>query len=212
MTKVSIQQIDAVLPQTQCQECGYAGCRPYAQALVEENEDIHLCPPGGIITLKALADLLKRDAAPFEKTVRKETRAPSVAKIREAECIGCTKCIQACPVDAILGTAKQMHTVIESECTGCGLCVAPCPVDCIDLPPVPTPSYTPDTARERHAFRQFRLQRDKEERLSKHRKAVRIKKMPDKDQEKVAKQAYIKAAIARAHAKKKTARVINNDQ
>ncbi|WP_447556465.1 RnfABCDGE type electron transport complex subunit B [Vreelandella sp. EE22] len=127
-----IDAIDAELPQTQCGKCSYTGCRPYAEAIME-GEAINRCPPGGIETLNRLAELTGRATLPLEQP----PQAPMLAIIREQECIGCTKCIQACPVDAILGAAKQMHTVIEDECTGCELCVAPCPVDCIDLLPHP---------------------------------------------------------------------------
>jgi electron transport complex protein RnfB len=126
-----VERIDAILPQTQCGQCGYPGCRPYAEAIAE-GDAINKCPPGGEATIEALAELLGRDAAPLDG----EAQEKRVAFIREDECIGCTKCIQACPVDAILGAAKLMHTVIAEECTGCDLCVEPCPVDCIDMLPV----------------------------------------------------------------------------
>ncbi|MBX9755834.1 MAG: electron transport complex subunit RsxB [Pseudomonadaceae bacterium] len=127
------EQINALLPQTQCGQCGYPGCKPYSEAIAG-GESINKCPPGGEATIQALADLLDVEALPLDAV---EGEKPlMVAFIREAECIGCTKCIQACPVDAILGAAKQMHTVIASECTGCDLCVEPCPVDCIDMLPV----------------------------------------------------------------------------
>lgn len=129
-----IDQIDAILPQTQCGQCGHPGCRPYAEAIAD-GEDINKCPPGGEATIQALADLLDVEPMPLDAEHGVES-VKKVAIIREDECIGCTKCIQACPVDAILGAAKQMHTVIESECTGCDLCVEPCPVDCIDMVPV----------------------------------------------------------------------------
>ncbi len=131
-----VDQIDGMLPQTQCGQCGYPGCRPYAEA-ISEGDAINKCPPGGQSTVEALADLLDVDVLPLEGGAEEEP-VKTVAYIREDECIGCTKCIQACPVDAILGAAKQMHTVIESECTGCDLCVEPCPVDCIDMLPIET--------------------------------------------------------------------------
>jgi electron transport complex protein RnfB len=126
-------QINDLLPQTQCGQCGYPGCRPYAEAIAN-GEAINKCPPGGEAGIQALADLLDVEAIPLDEE-HGEEKVSAVAFIREAECIGCTKCIQACPVDAILGAAKQMHTVITSECTGCDLCVEPCPVDCIDMIP-----------------------------------------------------------------------------
>ncbi|MFP8966323.1 electron transport complex subunit RsxB [Pokkaliibacter sp. CJK22405] len=129
-----VDEIDGLLPQTQCGQCGYPGCRPYAEAIAGGDE-INKCPPGGQSTIDALADLLGVEA-PTLDAAHGEEKPKSVAFIREDECIGCTKCIQACPVDAILGAAKQMHTVITSECTGCDLCVEPCPVDCIDMIPL----------------------------------------------------------------------------
>jgi electron transport complex protein RnfB len=127
------EQINALLPQTQCGQCGYPGCRPYAEAIAS-GDKINKCPPGGEATIQALADLLDVEAEPLDAVEGEKPKM--VAFIREAECIGCTKCIQACPVDAIVGAARQMHTVIVSECTGCDLCVEPCPVDCIDMIPL----------------------------------------------------------------------------
>jgi len=131
-----VDQIDNLLPQTQCGQCGHPGCRPYATAIAA-GEDINKCPPGGEATIVALADLLDVEVMPLDAEHGVEA-IRTVAVIREPECIGCTKCIQACPVDAILGAAKLMHTVIADECTGCDLCVEPCPVDCIDMVPVAT--------------------------------------------------------------------------
>ena len=124
--------INRILPQTQCAQCGYPGCRPYAQAIASGEAEINQCPPGGEAVIRALADLLGREpmALNAENGVHKP---PAVAVIDEAACIGCTLCIQACPVDAILGASKFMHTVIAAECTGCELCLPPCPVDCITM-------------------------------------------------------------------------------
>ncbi len=137
-----VDQIDAVLPQTQCGQCSFPGCRPYAQAIADGEAEINQCPPGGEAGVMALADLLGRDPLPLnpENGVAKEVK--TVAVIDEDVCIGCTKCIQACPIDAILGAAKQMHTVIADECTGCDLCVEPCPVDCIDMVPIEDTTQT----------------------------------------------------------------------
>lgn len=131
-----VDQINAILPQTQCGQCGYPGCKPYAEALAN-GEAINKCPPGGESGIQALASLLDVEPLSLDDEHGVED-IKKVAFIREAECIGCTKCIQACPVDAILGAAKLMHTVIVSECTGCDLCLEPCPVDCIDMLPLST--------------------------------------------------------------------------
>lgn len=129
-----VDKINALLPQTQCGQCSYPGCKPYATAIAEGKADINQCPPGGEETVQNLAELLGVEAKPLDK----EEKAPSIAVIEEEGCIGCTLCIQACPVDAILGAAKLMHTVITDECTGCELCVEPCPVDVITMEPIET--------------------------------------------------------------------------
>ena len=127
-----VDQIDAVLPQTQCGQCNYPGCRPYAEAIAAGAAEINQCPPGGEVGIQALADLLGVDVLPLNPDYG-EVKPKAVAVIDEEICIGCTLCIKACPVDAILGSSKQMHTVIEAECTGCDLCLPPCPVDCIEM-------------------------------------------------------------------------------
>jgi Na+-translocating ferredoxin:NAD+ oxidoreductase subunit B len=131
-----VEKIDAILPQTQCGQCGYPGCKPYAQAIANGAAEINQCPPGGEEGIRKLADLLGREFKPLSEEHGHE-KPKAVAFIDEATCIGCTLCIQACPVDAIVGAAKQMHTVVEPLCTGCELCIAPCPVDCITLKPLP---------------------------------------------------------------------------
>ncbi len=133
-----VDKIDALLPQTQCGQCGFAGCRPYAEAMAAGEVEINRCPPGGEGTIGALADLLGKDPIPLDAEVGEAKAERTVAVIDEPWCIGCTLCIQACPVDAIVGAAKQMHTVIADECTGCELCLPPCPVDCIHMKPVET--------------------------------------------------------------------------
>ncbi len=127
-----VEQVNELLPQTQCAQCGFPGCRPYAAAIVERSAAINLCPPGGDATVRRLADLLGREPEPLAHPAQPE---PAVAVIDEALCIGCTHCRAACPVDAIVGTHQLMHTVIASECTGCELCIEPCPVDCIRMQP-----------------------------------------------------------------------------
>jgi electron transport complex protein RnfB len=133
-----IDQINAILPQTQCRQCGFQGCRPYTEAIASGSADINQCPPGGDEGIIELAYLLGVNPKPLNPQFGQH-KPKSVAFIIEEDCIGCAKCIAACPVDAILGAAKFMHTVIASECTGCELCVAPCPVDCIAMKPLPTP-------------------------------------------------------------------------
>ena len=127
-----VEQIDKLLPQTQCGQCSFAGCKPYAEAIAAGDVDINRCPPGGEATIQALANLLEVEVKPLDDECGVE-KPKMLAVIDEDRCIGCTLCIQACPVDAILGAAKQMHTVIADECTGCELCLPPCPVDCIDM-------------------------------------------------------------------------------
>jgi electron transport complex protein RnfB len=143
------EKIETLLPQTQCAQCGFPGCKPYAEAIAKGQADINQCPPGGEETVIALANLLGQTAKPLNAAFG-ESKPKSVAVIIEADCIGCAKCIPACPVDAILGASKFMHTVIASECTGCELCIPPCPVDCIVMQPVietpcswhyPTPKF-----------------------------------------------------------------------
>lgn len=129
-------RIDRLLPQTQCGQCGFPGCKPYALAIARNEADIDQCPPGGEAGVLALAELLGREPKPVNPSNGIE-KPKVLALIREDECIGCTKCIQACPVDAIIGAPKLMHTVLADLCTGCELCIPPCPVDCIDLIPAP---------------------------------------------------------------------------
>lgn len=130
-----VDKIDAILPQTQCGQCGFPGCRPYATAIAGGEAEINQCPPGGEEGIRKLADLLGREFKPLSEEHGVE-KPKSVAIIDEQTCIGCTLCIQACPVDAIVGAAKQMHTIVAAECTGCELCLAPCPVDCITMEPI----------------------------------------------------------------------------
>lgn len=177
-----IQRIDALLPQTQCGKCGHPGCKPYAEGIAQ-GEAINKCPPGGRETIALLAELLHVPV--LELDTERGTAPSQIAYIREAECIGCTKCIQACPVDAIVGAAKLMHTVLIDECTGCDLCVAPCPVDCIEMRPLADARVVPivgglaiDTqqrnartakrnhARQRYEQRIARLRHEEEHKLA----------------------------------------------
>jgi len=160
-------RIDALLPQTQCEQCGYHGCRPYAEAIARGEAQINQCPPGGAAGIAKLADFLGRAPIPLNPEHGVE-KPRTLARIIEADCIGCTKCIQACPVDAIVGSAKLMHTVISDDCTGCELCVPACPVDCIALEPMPLmqaedPSHA-DAARVHFQRREARLQRERAQR------------------------------------------------
>lgn len=155
--------IDALLPQTQCGRCGYAGCRPYAAALAAGSTLLNRCPPGGAATIAALATLLGRAPLPLDPACGVEAPA-QVAMIDESLCIGCAKCLPACPVDAIVGAPKHMHTVIATECTGCGLCLAPCPVDCIVMVDPVVPLASAAQARARYDARNARRARDAAER------------------------------------------------
>jgi electron transport complex protein RnfB len=187
------EALDALLPQTQCGLCGYAGCRPYAEALATNAADINRCPPGGHEIIADLASLLGRAPKPLD-TTRGITKAPAVAMIDEAWCIGCTLCIQACPVDAIAGAAKVMHTVIAAECTGCELCIPPCPVDCIQMVAVERPDNRrarADYWRSRYLARQVRMKtQSKKPKPADH-------KMAANDDDK--KRSAVQRALARAH-------------
>lgn len=199
----TVNEIDALLPQTQCGECNYKGCRPYAEALVQGQIGIDRCPPGGVATLKTLGVALSIDPKPYLRTMDERTRLPSIAVISEAECIGCTKCITACPVDAILGSGKMLHSVIAHECTGCGLCVEPCPVDCIDMVPIAEPDYDKDRARTRFHAKQTRLLRIQHEKQQQYRQKRQLEsRTTPQAQEIQAKQSYIQEALARVKAKK----------
>ncbi|MDY7579719.1 electron transport complex subunit RsxB [Herbaspirillum sp. RTI4] len=211
-------RIEDLLPQTQCTKCGYAGCRPYAEAIAAGSATYNQCPPGGQQGIQRLATLLGKPVIPLNP-VNGHEGPRRLAVIDEALCIGCTLCIQACPVDAILGAAKQMHTIINSLCTGCDLCVAPCPVDCIAMEDI-TPGLSgwdawtqeqADAARHRHDLRAARLQREKQEndaRLA-AKAAAKLKEIsaetpltPELRAEQQRKQAIITAAIERARLKK----------
>ncbi|MES2217928.1 MAG: RnfABCDGE type electron transport complex subunit B [Pseudomonadota bacterium] len=206
--KVTPEQIDKVLPQTQCGECGYNGCLPYAAALAHDNAAIDLCPPGGVKTLQAIARLVNENPQPYLADMAKKAKPKMLAVIREDECIGCTKCIDACPVDAILGSGKYMHTVIAAECTGCELCVAPCPVDCIDmlvvddLPEADRVSQA-DNARMRFNAREQRLGNKSATLKKEHASSAVEPTVADK-------KVLIEAAVLRAKLKKQQQRGITS--
>jgi electron transport complex protein RnfB len=215
---VLADQLEDLLPQTQCTKCGYPDCRAYAVAIADGKALYNQCPPGGAEGVARLARLLGKPVIPLNPSHGVERPRP-VAIIDENLCIGCTLCIQACPVDAIVGAAKQMHTVLPELCTGCDLCMAPCPVDCIAMVDV-TPGRTgwdawsqqqADAARARHAWRHARLRREREEndaRLA-AKAAAKLREVqaqaaatPDEQREQQRKKAVIAAAIERARIKK----------
>lgn len=200
-----VNRIDAVLPQTQCQRCGYPDCYAYAQALADHSAELNQCPPGGDVTIAALAQLLQRAAKPLNPA--HGIHGPrTVAMIDEAVCIGCTRCIAACPVDAILGATKLMHSVIAEECTGCELCIPPCPVDCIVMVPAKHDNTAEQRARtelgrRRHHFRVERLTRNRVERIQRQtlKEAPTLSIQPQLDAHRLA----IRAAVERVQAKRK---------
>ncbi len=209
---VRADDIDRVLPQTQCTKCGHAGCRPYAEAIAR-GAAINRCPPGGAAGIARLAALTGRAPLPLDAACGAE-RARRLAWIDPALCIGCTKCIQACPVDAIIGASRRMHTVLASQCTGCDLCVAPCPVDCIEMRPLERPvAWTDDDAARARAHhvarqaRQARERRDDDEALA----AKALAKLESLEREPLdaatmRKRAIVQAAIERARARRAGAR------
>ena len=215
-----VAAIDALLPQTQCTKCGYNGCRPYADAIASGDADINQCPPGGAAGMRKLARLLGRPEKPLNPANGVE-QPRTAAVIDESRCIGCMLCIKACPVDAIVGAAKRMHTVLTASCTGCGLCLPPCPVDCIDMVELDALAQRGNRhaaalagqsvddmaaiARERFGFHEFRLAREQEARSDRLAKKARdklaeLEQLPGShDLER--KKAAVQAAIARARAR-----------
>ena len=212
MNQQLIEKIDAILPQTQCGKCGFPGCKPYAEAIVAGRADINQCPPGDQEGIQKLAEILGVPPKPLN-TSHGLPKPKAVAWIDERICIGCTFCIQSCPVDAIVGAAKQMHTVIAAECTGCELCIAPCPMDCISLIPVTgkgddefslsadaIKQQAADAARSRYQFRLQRLAREKQanKKPLKHKIAEQAEIIGVSAEAR--KQAIVQAAMKRAKA------------
>lgn len=207
-------RIDALLPQTQCTKCGHAGCRPYAEAIAADRAEINQCPPGGAAGIARLSALTGRRVIPLNPSNGVE-RPLHVAVIDEALCIGCTLCIQACPVDAIIGTARAMHSVIPQWCNGCDLCVAPCPMDCIAMVPVQPPrAWTDDDARDsraRYDARRARLvvERQQLEQGLQDREHARSDELDRRDDltesDAARKKAVVNAAIERARARRQSA-------
>ncbi|MGL4766847.1 MAG: RnfABCDGE type electron transport complex subunit B [Formosimonas sp.] len=184
------QDLNNALPQTQCTQCGYSGCAPYAHAIAFDNVPINQCPPGGQAGIIELARITGRAVTPLNPANGAELPL-HIAQIIEPQCIGCTKCIQACPVDAIIGAAKLMHVVLTDVCTGCGLCVPPCPVDCIDMLPAHRPWRAIDAkkARQRFEYRNQRLAQQAEH------AAQNVKTAPV---------SAVEAAMARARARRRS--------
>jgi electron transport complex protein RnfB len=189
-----IDSIDDVLPQTQCRQCGYEGCRPYAAAVAAGQAGINQCPPGGDAGIRNLAGLLGREYQPLDPAFGME-KPREVAVVVEERCIGCTLCIQACPVDAILGAAKQMHSVITDLCTGCGLCVAPCPVDCIEMHRATGPDADWNAAQAADARGRFK---DRNARLVRAATADPLPRLDDATLRRTA----VEAAVARAQSRR----------
>lgn len=203
-----VQRIDDLLPQTQCTQCGFAGCLPYATALANQEVDLNRCPPGGQATILALSHLLNKPARPVDPACG-ITIERHIASIDPQHCIGCTLCIKACPVDAIVGSSKRRHAVLAELCTGCELCIPPCPVDCIDMVFIPEHSHWDQNqaraARTRMQAREIRLQRQKEEQAQRL-EAKAIHKLDELDDspspDAATKKAVVQAALARARARR----------
>ncbi len=221
MNDTLIEKIDAVLPQTQCQQCGFLGCKPYAEAIVSGDAEINQCPPGDVEGIQRIADILGVEFKPLN-TTHGVPKPKTIALVDESSCIGCTFCLRSCPVDAIVGAPKQMHTIVTAECTGCELCVAPCPVDCITM--IPDTAYermqpskvaqakkdAADQARSRHAYRLKRLAQEKNIRQRPIRKSSVSALAPAVTTPEARKKQIVQAAITRATAARAEAAGKNN--
>ena len=210
MSAITAEDVEQLLPQTQCRKCGYDGCKPYAEAIVKQQAEINQCPPGGQQTIDALAKALNKKVIPLNTELGTE-RNYLIAKIDEEQCIGCVKCIRACPVDAIIGAAKQMHVIINEYCTGCELCIASCPVDCIDMIKAPSvqtewfSGYSEDKldirlkAKSRYENRSKRLAiKEETKRLEREKKQQEKDRQKDLEQ----KQSFIQQAIKRSKSRR----------
>lgn len=191
--------IDALLPQTQCGLCLFTGCKPYAEALAAKEAPIDACLPGGVPTLKAIAETLSLDPSSFIEGMKEKEKLPAIALIQEEACIGCTKCIQACPTDAIIGASKKMHSIIAADCTGCELCIPPCPMDCIEIIPLQRTEH--EKGLKSSAWRKlYNLRTDRLERKKKEdqKSAPKLSKTTQSRQEAIA------LALKRAQKKRET--------
>ncbi len=210
--RVGADELDRLLPQTQCRRCGFDGCRPYAEAMAAGTAPINRCPPGGHAGIVKLSNALGATVIALDPECGLE-QPRGIARVLDEHCIGCTKCIQACPVDAIIGASKRMHTVIADLCTGCELCLPPCPVDCIVIEPLPhAAAWTTadaDAARSRYEARRERLAREQveqdHERLQKTQKKLQSLDQEPGDDLSARKRAIIEAAIQRARERTQTA-------
>jgi len=202
LTETLALRIDALLPQTQCGKCGFDGCLPYAQAIAAGRADFNRCPPGGAATINGLAALLGHEPKALDPRYGRE-QPPQVAMIDEESCIGCVKCLRACPVDAIIGAPKAMHTVIPQQCTGCELCLPPCPVDCIVLVPATPPAG--EEGRRAAAVRARTRFLARQKRLRKQRRQTTVAAADAADPDLEQKRGFIRDAVKRSQARRRQA-------
>jgi len=196
-----VARVDECLPQTQCRQCGYPRCLDYARAIVCGESDINRCPPGGDVTLNSLANITKNRYKPLDPELR-HYPGRLVAQISEAECIGCVLCIKACPVDAIVGAAKLMHTVVTTECTGCELCIEPCPMDCIDVVAVQNDLAGTWPQFSDSEVAQFRFRAEQQFNRQSSNQPTKLSRKSTTKQHQVDRQQIIKNAVARTRARR----------